>query len=83
MSTQGRRHYSVRHVPLIAAARLDCLVRTCAWRISCRTMCGLGLVAAALAAIAYLRGAELHPGFAAGQPPLLPPTTAVTDDGRA
>jgi hypothetical protein len=45
-------------------------------------MCGLGLVAMAIAAVAYLRGADVLAGFAGSKPPLLPLVTGVTDDER-
>jgi hypothetical protein len=66
----------------MVVARLDCLVRLHARRVSRRTMCGVGLFALAIAAIAYLRGADVLAGFAGSQPRLLPLVTGVTDDER-
>ena len=83
MSTQARHTHRVRDAALIAAARLDCLVRARALRLSRPAMCGIGLAAAAIAALAYLRGADLHTGLAGGQPGLLAVASNVTDDGRA
>jgi hypothetical protein len=75
--------HSLRHVSLIAGARLDCLVRTLAQRASRRTVFGLGLVALGVATLAHLRGAELQGGLAGSQPGLLPTVTGVTSDDRA
>jgi hypothetical protein len=83
MPTQAHQTYRLRHAPLIAAARLDCMVRPYARRLSRPAVCGIGLVAVAIAAIAYLRGAELHAGITGGQPPLLPRVTSVNADDRA
>jgi hypothetical protein len=66
----------------MAVTRLDCLVWLHARRLSRRTMCGLGLVAMAIAAVAYLRGADVLAGFAGSKPPLLPLVAGVTDDER-
>jgi hypothetical protein len=82
MPTQAHYTRRFRDACLLAAARLDCLVRLRARRLSRGTMCGVGLVAMAIAAIAYLRGADLHAGFAVSQPPLLPLVTGVSDDER-
>ena len=82
MPTQARHIRRVRDAPLIAAAQLDCLVWTCSRCLSRRGMWGIGLLAAAVATLAYLRGAELHPGLAGTQPGLLG-AAKVTDDGRA
>ncbi len=75
--------HSLRHASLIAGTRLDCLVRTHAQRVNRRTRFGLGLVALSIAALVYLRGTELHGGFAGTQPGLLPTVTGVTSDDRA
>jgi hypothetical protein len=83
MSTQARYTHRVHDAALIAAARLDCLVRARALSLSRPAMCGIGLAAAAIAALAYLRGADLHTSLAGGQPGLLAVASNVTDDGRA
>lgn len=82
MQTQAHRTSRVRDACLIAAARLDCLVRPCARRLSPRTKGCVALVAMALAVIAYLRGADMQAGFAGGQPLWPPLVTGVTDDER-
>lgn len=74
--------HALRHASLIAGARLDYLVRTRAGALSRRTKFGLGLVAMAVAALAYQRGTELHGGLAGTQPGLLPLATSVTSDDR-
>ena len=69
---------------LIAAARLDWLVRTRAERVSRRAMMGVGLLTAAIAAVAYLRGAEVRVNLVGSQPNLLPNVLAsVAKDERA
>lgn len=72
--------YRVRDAPLIAAARIESVVRIYSSRLSRRAMWGIALVAVALAALAYLRGAELCGGLVGAQPPLLPGVTGVSDD---
>jgi hypothetical protein len=74
--------YRVRDAPLIAAARIESVVRIYSWRLSRRAMWGIALLAVALAAFAYLRGAELYGGLVGAQPPLLPGLTGVSDDDR-
>jgi hypothetical protein len=56
---------------LMAAARLDWLVRTRAERLSRPARIGVGLLAATVAAVAYLRGADVRAGLAGGQPAVL------------
>jgi hypothetical protein len=70
---------------LIAVARLDWLVRTRAQRASRPAMIGVGLLTAAIAAVAYLRGADVHAGRTGGQPGLLPnlALASVAKDDRA
>jgi hypothetical protein len=69
---------------LLAGARLDWLVRTRAGRLSRRSMVGVGLATAAVAAVAYLRGADMRTGLVGGQPGLLPSVLAsVAEDDRA
>lgn len=72
--------YRVRDAPLIAAARVESVVRIYSRRLSRRAMWGIALVAVALAALAYLRGADLCGGLVGAQPPLLPGVTGVSDD---
>jgi hypothetical protein len=64
--------HALRYATLIAGARLDYLVRTRVERLSRRTMVGLALITATVAALAYLRGAEVGVGLAGGQPGMLP-----------
>jgi hypothetical protein len=79
---------ALRDASLIAGARLDCLMRTCAQGLSRRSVIGVGLLAAAVAAIAYLGGADvrvgadIRAGFAGSQLGLLPMVTSVTQDDR-
>jgi hypothetical protein len=82
--TAGRgRSDALGAAALIAAARLDWLVRTRAERLSRRAIMGVGLLTAAIAAVAYLRGAEVRVGLAGGQPGLLPNVLAsVAKDDR-
>jgi hypothetical protein len=69
---------------LIAGVRLYSLVRLRAERPSRRTMVGVGVLTAAIAALAYLRGADVRVGLAGGQPNLLPHVLAsVANDERA
>ena len=69
---------------LIVAARLHGLVRTRAERLSRPAMIGVGVLTAAIAAAAWLRGADVHPSLAAGQPTLLPNVLAsIARDDRA
>jgi hypothetical protein len=69
---------------LMAAARLDRLVRTRVERHSRPAIIGLGLLTATIAAVAYLRGADVHAGLAGGQPAFLPNVVAsVAEDDRA
>jgi hypothetical protein len=63
---------ALHNATLMAGARLDCLVRPRVESLSWRTMFGVGLLTAAIAALAYLRGADLHAGLAGSQPALLP-----------
>jgi hypothetical protein len=74
--------YRVRDAPLIAAARIESVVRIYSWRLSRRAMWGIALLAVALAVFAYLRGAELYGGLVGAQPPLLPGLTGVSDDDQ-
>jgi hypothetical protein len=68
----------------MAAARLDCAVRARAERVSRPAMIGVGLLTAAIAAVAYLRGADVRAGLAGGQPAALQHVLAsVAKDGRA
>jgi hypothetical protein len=57
---------------LIAGARLDCLVRARVESLSGWTMLGVALLAAAIAALAYLQGADLRVALAGSQPGLMP-----------
>jgi hypothetical protein len=57
---------------LTAAARLDWLVRTRLERHFRPAIVGVGLLTATIAAVAYLRGADVRAGLAGGQPGLLP-----------
>jgi len=69
---------------LLAAAQLDWLVRTRAKRLSRPAKIGVGLLTATVAAIAYLRGADVRGGLAGGQASLLPGVLAGdARDGRA
>jgi hypothetical protein len=63
---------ALHNATLMASTRLDCLVRTRIESRSRRTMLGVGLFTAAIAALAYLRGADLLAGLAGSQPGLLP-----------
>jgi hypothetical protein len=63
--------YSLRHAALFAGARLDLTVRTRAERMSRRAVVGAAFVTAAIAAIAYLLGADVGGGLAGSQPMLL------------
>jgi hypothetical protein len=67
---------------LTAAARLDWLVRTRLERHSRPAIVGVGLLTATIAAVAYLRGADVRAGLAGAQPGLLPNVMAsvATDD---
>jgi hypothetical protein len=68
----------------MAAARLDCAVRARAERVSRRAMIGVGLLTAAIAVVAYLRGADVRAGLAGGQPAeLLNVLASVAKDDRA
>jgi hypothetical protein len=81
-ASRGPRH-ALRCTALIAGSRLDCLVRTRTAGLSRRTIIGVGLVTATVAALAYLRGADVGAGLAGGQPGLLYQLLAsVTDDDR-
>ena len=73
---------ALRHASLITATRLDGVVRTRAGALGRRTKLGLGLVAVAIAALAYLRGTELHGGLVGTQQGLLPMVTGVTSDDQ-
>jgi hypothetical protein len=83
MLQQTPRRVVLRDVPLIAGARLDSLVRAYARKLSGRTAYGAGLVAAAVLALAYLRGADLRGSLVGAPPSVLPVVTSVTDDDRA
>ena len=77
---RGPRHF-LRYATFIAGARLDYLVRTRAERLSRRAIIGAGLLTATVAALAYLRGADVHAGLAGGQLGMLPlPLPNVTED---
>jgi hypothetical protein len=75
--------YALRYVPLIAAARLGSVVHTRAQELDRRSKLALGFVAAAIATLAYVRGAPVGGGLAGGQPGLLPVATSVTIDDQA
>ena len=82
------RSDALRGAALMAAARLDCAVRARAERVSRSAMIGMGLLAAAIAAVAYLRGADVRAGLVGGQPAALPNMLAsavasVVRDDRA
>jgi hypothetical protein len=78
------RSDALRGAALMAAARLDCAVRARAERVSRPAMIGMGLLTAAIAAVAYLRGTDVRAGLAGGQPAALPNVLAsVAKDGRA
>ena len=67
--TARRGRSDTLHVAaLLAAVRLDSLVRTRAERLSRPARIGVGLLAATIAALAYLRGADVRAGLAGGQP---------------
>jgi hypothetical protein len=63
---------ALNNATLIAGARLDCLVRPRLESLSGRTMLGVGLLTASIAALAYLRGADVRAALAGSQPGLLP-----------
>ena len=63
---------ALHNATLVAGARLDCLVRPRVESLSGRTMLAVGLITAAIAVVAYLRGADVRTGLAASQPGLLP-----------
>ena len=73
---------ALRHAPLIAAARLDCLLRLRPLRLSGRTGCGLGLVAVAIVALTYLRGVDVRGALVGSQPALSSVMTRVINDDR-
>jgi hypothetical protein len=82
-SARRRRADAVCVAALMAAARLDRLVRTRLKRHSRPAIVGAGLLTATIAAVAYLRGADVHAGLAGGQPALLLPNalaSAAEDD---
>jgi hypothetical protein len=69
---------------LTAGARLDWHVRTRAERLSRPAMIAMGLLTAAIAVVAYLRGAEMRIGLVGSQPGLVPNVLAsVAKDDRA
>jgi hypothetical protein len=72
---------ALHNATLKAGARLDCLVRTRVESLSRRTMFGMGLLTAAIAALAYLRGADLRAALAGSQPALLPNALAGLQPG--
>ena len=74
---------TLRYVPLIAAARLGFLAHTRARELDRREKVALGLVATAIATLAYVRGAHVAGGLAGGQPGLIHAATNVTTDDRA
>jgi hypothetical protein len=63
---------ALHNATLLAGARLDCLVRPRVESLSGRAMLGVGLLTAGIAALAYLRGADMRAAIAASQPSLLP-----------
>ena len=63
---------ALNNATLIAGVRLDCLVRPRVESLSGRTMLGVGLLTAAIAGLAYLRGLDVRTGLAGSQPGLLP-----------
>ena len=70
--TARRGRSDTLHVAaLLAAARLDSLVRTRAERLSRPARIGVGLLAATIAALAYLRGADVRADLAGGQPAVM------------
>ena len=73
---------SLRYVPLITAARLGFLAHARAQELDRRSKFALGLVAAAIATVAYVRGAHVAGGLAGGQPGLLRAAMNVTTDDR-
>jgi hypothetical protein len=75
--------HALRYVPLIAASRLGFLVRVRARGLDRRSKVALGFVAAAIATLAYVRGAPVAGGLAGGQPGLLHAATSVTTDDQA
>jgi hypothetical protein len=83
-TARRRRRDALSAAALTAAARLDWLVRMRAERLSRPAKIGVGLLTAAIAAIAYLRGADVRAGLAGGQPTALPHLLAsVAQDDRA
>jgi hypothetical protein len=60
------------YATLFAGARLDLMLRTRAQRLSRRAMLCAGLLTAAIAAVAYLRGADMRGVLAGSQPVMLP-----------
>jgi hypothetical protein len=78
------RSDALRDAALMAAARLDCAVRARAERVSRPAMIAVGLLTAAIAVVAYLRGADMRAGLAGGQPPeLFNVLASVAKDDRA
>jgi|tagenome__1003787_1003787.scaffolds.fasta_scaffold18832104_1 hypothetical protein len=83
-TARRRRRDALGTAALVAAAELDWLVRTRAGRLSRPAKIGVGLLTATVAAIAYLRGADVRAGLAGGQANLLPNVLAgEARDGRA
>jgi hypothetical protein len=78
------RSDALRGAALMAATRLDCAVRARADTVSRPAMIGVGLLTAAIAAFAYLHGADVRGGLAGGHPAALPNVLAsVAKDDRA
>ena len=75
--------HAFRYVPLIAAARVGFLVHSRAQELDRRSKFALGVAAAAIATLAYVRGAHVAGGLAGGQLGLLHAATNVTTDDRA
>jgi hypothetical protein len=63
---------ALHNATLIAGARLDCLVRPRVESLSGRAMLGVGLLTAGIAALAYLRGADMRAALVGSQAGLLP-----------
>lgn len=69
----------------MSAAQIDWLVRTRARRLSRPAKVGVGLLTASIAAIAYLRGADVRAGLAGGQANTVLPNVLANGarDGQA
>jgi hypothetical protein len=83
-TARRRRRDALSATALVAAAQLDWVVRTRAERLSRPAKIGVGLFAATVAAIAYLRNADVRGGLAGGPATLLPNVLAGdARNGRA